>query len=115
MCTLSLSLAVVLSIENHYFISAVAKEEEEEEEEEEENLAKSKTAKPHLSAERLVQPDELSCLKPFPTGPLRRAGRGREDHFGSLRSCSGRTKHDVACTQVFPAGKFNVITDEAVS
>jgi hypothetical protein len=45
-CTLSLSLAAVLSIENHYFISAVAKEEEE-------NLDRSKTAKPRLSAERL--------------------------------------------------------------
>jgi hypothetical protein len=64
------SLAVVLSIENYYFISVVAKEEEEGEE----NLGakRQNSASPKRG---YVQPDELSCLKPFPTGPLRRAGR----------------------------------------
>jgi hypothetical protein len=74
---------------------------------------RSKTAKPRLSEERLmVQPDELSCLKPSPTGPLRRAGRREGKPWWLLALVQWADQARCRLHTGFSGRKFNVFTDE---
>jgi hypothetical protein len=98
------SLAIVLSTENNYFISAVAKEEEEEEE----NLGAKRqnpaSPKRGIFNGTIRRTELFETFSDWPTPKSR--GSGGETMDDSLRSCVGRTRHDIGCTQVFPAASF---------